>query len=210
MRSEAAVSERSPLLECGIASRPRPGEATSGDTAVVAGLDDGALVAAIDGLGHGSAAADAAASAADLLRRYAGEPLVSLIERCHSALRTTRGVAMSVARFAFVDATLTWAGVGNVGGIVVRRNSSRPASEALIAARGAVGVQQLPPLRTTRLDLERNSMLVFATDGVDPAFADSVPEAGDADAIANRILREHAKEADDALVVVARYHGSAG
>jgi serine phosphatase RsbU (regulator of sigma subunit) len=195
------------LLEYGVASRPRPGEAASGDDAVVAWLADGALVAAIDGLGHGSAAADAAASAADLLRRYAAEPLVPLIERCHSALRSTRGVAMSVAQFAFDDATLTWAGVGNVEGTLVRANSAQPASEPLIAVRGAVGVQQLPPLRTARLDLERDSMLVFATDGVDPAFADSVPETGDADEIANRILREHAKETDDALVVVARYRG---
>jgi hypothetical protein len=203
-----AVSERSSLLECSVASRPRPGEEASGDEAVVAWLPDGALVAAVDGLGHGSAAAEAAGSAADALRRYAAEPLAALIQRCHAALRTTRGVAMSVARFGFEDETLTWAGVGNVEGRLLRPNPGRAVTEALIAARGAVGVQQLPRLRTARLHLERGAMLLFATDGVDPAFADTVPAVGDADEIAKRILREHAKASDDALVVVARYRGS--
>ena len=207
MSSETAVSERSSLLEYGVASQPRAGETASGDEAVVAWLRDGALVAAVDGLGHGSAAADAAASAAELLRRYATEPLVSLIQHCHAGLRATRGVAMSVARFTFEDDTLIWAGVGNVEGRFVRPNLAHRVSEPLIAARGAVGVRLLPGLRTVSLDLERDAILVFATDGIDPAFADSVPLLGDVDEIANGILREHARATDDALVVVARYRG---
>jgi negative regulator of sigma-B (phosphoserine phosphatase) len=210
VNSEAAVDERSSVLELGVASRPRAGETASGDEAVVAWLGEGALVAAVDGLGHGSAAAHAAASAAELLRRYATEPLGSLIERCHAELRTTRGVAMSVARFAFYDDTLAWAGVGNVEGRLVRPNSGRPVSEQLITARGAVGVQVLPQVRTTSLEVERGAMLLLATDGIDPAFADSVPGRGDADEIADRILRDHGKAADDALVVVARYRGRPG
>ena len=40
-------------IEWGIATRCRRGEATSGDLAVIALLPEGALIAAIDGLGHG-------------------------------------------------------------------------------------------------------------------------------------------------------------
>ena len=207
MSSETAVSERSSLLEYGVASQPRAGETASGDEAVVAWLRDGALVAAVDGLGHGSAAADAAASAAELLRRYATEPLVSLIQHCHAGLRATRGVAMSVARFTFKDDTLIWAGVGNVEGRVVRPNLARRVSEPLIAARGALGVRLLPGLRTASLHLERGAMLVFATDGIDPAFADSLRTYGTAEEIAARILADHSKSTDDALVVAVRYLG---
>ena len=114
---------------------------------------------------------------------------------------------MSVARFTFEDDTLIWAGVGNVEGRVVRPNLAHRVSEPLIAARGALGVRLLPGLRTASLHLERGAMLVFATDGIDPAFADSVPLLGDVDEIANGILREHARATDDALVVVARYRG---
>ena len=47
-------------LERGIAERALPGEERSGDHAVFVTRSDGALVAAIDGLGHGGEAADAA------------------------------------------------------------------------------------------------------------------------------------------------------
>ena len=54
-------------LERGIAERALPGEARSGDHAVFVTRARGALVAAIDGLGHGEEAADAADIAADVL-----------------------------------------------------------------------------------------------------------------------------------------------
>ena len=54
-------------LEVGVAERALEGERRSGDRAVFAAYDGGALVAAIDGLGHGGGAADAADAAAKVL-----------------------------------------------------------------------------------------------------------------------------------------------
>lgn len=203
------MGDTSSPLEWGVASRARVGEAMSGDEAVLVWLPDGALVAAVDGLGHGSAAAGAAAAAVELVRQYAAEPLISLIRRCHAALRTTRGAAMSVAKFAFGDDTLTWIGVGNVEGRLVRPSDGALRSEPLISTRGAVGVQLVPQLHPTTVSIEQGAMLLFATDGIAPAFADSPPQLGNAEEIAQRILRDHARATDDALVVVARYRGKA-
>ena len=55
-------------LERGEAGEPLAGEERSGDLAVWAPYAGGALVAAIDGLGHGDAAADAAEVAGEQLR----------------------------------------------------------------------------------------------------------------------------------------------
>jgi phosphoserine phosphatase RsbX len=55
-------------VEWGVATRSRRGEATSGDLAVVALLPEGALIAAIDGLGHGGEAARAARRAGAVVR----------------------------------------------------------------------------------------------------------------------------------------------
>ena len=55
--SERAVREP---VEWSVAKMCRRGEATSGDLAVVNVLPGGALVAGVDGLGHGAAAARAA------------------------------------------------------------------------------------------------------------------------------------------------------
>jgi phosphoserine phosphatase RsbX len=201
------ASDRAGVLDWSVAAKPFPGETDSGDEAVVAFLPGGALVAAVDGLGHGTAAARAAARAVELLREHADAPLISLIKRCHEALRTTRGVAMSVARFCVRDDTMTWAGVGNVEGTLIRGRNSHLSTETLIVFGGAAGVH-LQRLRTATLRVQPGDALVFATDGVDPRFADSLRLDVDAEEMATNILQAHAKANDDALVIVARYLGA--
>ena len=55
------------VLERGVAGLAHEGERRSGDLAVFVPSARGGLVAVIDGLGHGSAAADAAEAAAEVL-----------------------------------------------------------------------------------------------------------------------------------------------
>ncbi len=87
----------SPLVDWAIATRIHPGEVVSGDLHVVAPFPGGVLVAVVDGLGHGPDAAEAARIAVAVLQDAAGQPATSLVERCHAALRRTRGVVLSVA-----------------------------------------------------------------------------------------------------------------
>ena len=53
----------SPLVEYGVANFALAGEGTSGDCHVLIARPEGLLVAAIDGIGHGEEAADAAKTA---------------------------------------------------------------------------------------------------------------------------------------------------
>jgi phosphoserine phosphatase RsbX len=195
------------FLEWSVAARPLAGETESGDDALVALLPDGALVAAVDGLGHGPAAARATARATEVLESHAHEPPVALVERCHDALKATRGVSLSVARFSVRDDTMTWVGVGNVEGRLVRRRNGQSSQEELIILGGAAGFR-VRPLRARTLELEPGDALVFATDGIDPSFADALDTPATAEEMAGDILRRHAKPTDDALVVVARYLGA--
>jgi serine/threonine protein phosphatase PrpC len=57
----------------------------------------------------------------------------------------------------------------------------------------------------TGTDVQEGDVMVLATDGIDSGFARSITPGGSAQAIADRILARHAKERDDALVVVVRY-----
>src|SRR5437879_2735785 len=146
MGAKANGQSRS-LIDWGVAARPMPGETRSGDLHVVAPFPRGVLVAVLDGLGHGDEAADAAASAAEVLIRHASEPLVPLMLRCHEALRATRGVAMSLASFV-VDAALSWIAVGNVQAALFKAGPSvGRAQESMLLRSGVVGYR-LPPLRT--------------------------------------------------------------
>jgi hypothetical protein len=183
-------------------------ERDSGDVHVVTGFPGGALVALVDGLGHGFEAAEAAQRAAAVLQAFAGEPVIALVERCHEALRKTRGAVMSVASFHGRDSSMTWVAVGNVEGVLVRaRKTERRQSLAL---RGGVVGYQLPALRASTLSVSRGDTLVLATDGIRSAFPADLTADGDPQAIADSILARYGRGTDDALVVVARYVGVTG
>jgi phosphoserine phosphatase RsbX len=192
-------------LEVGIAERPLPGEPRSGDRAVLVAFDGGALVAAIDGLGHGSEAADAAETAAAVMARHPDEEPVRLIEACHGALARSRGAVMTLAWFDLVEESLSWTGVGNVEGRLVHASAGPHAPTEGALTKGGVVGYNLPSIRVTATDLEHGDVMVLATDGIDSGFAQAITAPGSAQDIADRILARHGKSSDDALVVVVRY-----
>jgi hypothetical protein len=197
-----------PRFEWGVAARALPGQEVSGDRAVVRIDGDIALVAAIDGLGHGPHAAHAAEAAAQVLEGLADVEALEAAERCHEALRSTRGAAISLAVFADEPPTMTWLGIGNVEGRLIRARTRHSPGESLLL-RGGVAGHELPPLTPATLPVERGDLLLFATDGVRDRFADSLNVSGGCQPIAERLLSGHGRATDDALVVVVRYLGSA-
>lgn len=194
-------------LEIGWAGAALAGEAESGDAHVVAPFEGGALVAVLDGLGHGPEAAEASLEAVRVLSAHAGEPLVALVGRCHEALRRTRGAVLAAASF-LTAGSMEWVGVGNVEGLLLRRaGAPRRAREAL-ASRGGVVGYQLPPLRTATLPVAAGDTLVFATDGLRSAFVEALTPAASPRELADALLARYARGTDDALVLVARYVGA--
>jgi len=196
------------LLDWAMASAPLPGGEELGDVCLVRELPGAAVVAVVDGLGHGQEAARAARQALELLERYIAEPPASALRRCHEGLRSTRGVVASVARFDAGRGTLTWIGVGNVMAVLQRSDArGRAPQESLLLGRGVVG-RQLPPLRAAMLDVRPGDVLAMATDGIRPDFAPGVRASAEPpQRIADRILAEHQTGTDEALVAVVRYRG---
>ena len=196
------------LVEWGWAGAALEGESVSGDVHVVAPFPGGVLVAVIDGLGHGVEAADASRQAAAVLEGRAGDPVDSLVERCHQALRKTRGAVMSVASIDERTATLSWIAVGNVEALLLRgRRGVSPARESVTMRGGVVGYQ-LPALRTSSHRVSPGDTLVMATDGIRSGFVADVDARDAPQAIATAIFTRHARGSDDALVVAARYVGA--
>ncbi len=192
-------------IEWGVASRPIRGEVESGDTHVVALFEGGALVAAIDGLGHGPDAALAARRAADVLEQDPALPIRHLVERCHAALRSSRGVVMTVAVFDLRSEHLTWTAVGNVEAVLCKAAASA-ARETIVPRNGVVGYQ-LPALREVTLPIVAGDVLILATDGVSSRFVLEAPAEIPAQPYARHLLDTYGKDVDDALVLVVRYLG---
>lgn len=198
--------EGRPLVEWGSAGVALEKE-ESGDVYVVAPFPDGVLVAVIDGLGHGAEAATAAREAARLLEAHAGETVSDLIRRCHEGLRRTRGAVMSLASFDSRSSSVTWIGVGNVEGVLVRADRAAEPSRESLAARGGVVGYQLPPLREAGRAVSSGDALILATDGIRSEFTAGLSVQDSPQDMAESIVARYAKASDDALVLVARYLG---
>jgi negative regulator of sigma-B (phosphoserine phosphatase) len=192
-------------LEWSTAAATMPGETESGDRYWAGAVANGMMFAVIDGLGHGRAAAAASDIAIATLERHAGARLIDLLHRCHESLRGTRGVAMSLAVFNTEDAMLTWIGVGNVEGTLLRRDARLP-SDKLLLRSGVVGIH-LPTLRAGELAVQSGDILTMVTDGVTSERPLHVPMDGRIESMADGILAGACKGTDDALVLVARYRG---
>jgi len=191
------------VLDFGVAGAALEGEERSGDLAVFAPTSAGGLVCLIDGLGHGAAAADAAEAAAEVIRHHAEAAPQELLDRCHEALKETRGVVMTLAWFDVGTSELVWTGVGNVDARLWHPSEGGRHDVALVFG-GVVGYQ-VPRVRPSKLTLAPGDLLVMVTDGIDPGFAAALDGGGAAQTVAERIFSAHGKGTDDALVTVVRY-----
>ena len=194
-------------IELGVASLALNDQTESGDLHVARLHSDGILLAVIDGIGHGQSAAVAAKAAAAILERLPEEPLVSLAEHCHDELRTTRGVVISIASINFRRCVLTWLGIGNVQGVILRGPSGKALANDILMLRAGVVGAQLPILQTTTVPFCPGDTLIFATDGIRSDFLEDLSLHGSSQKCADTILSRHSKSNDDALVLVARTPG---
>jgi len=196
------------MVEYGVAKFVLPGQGESGDLHLVRCNHSGILVAAIDGLGHGEEAANVSKTAAALLKSSADEPIISLVERCHEKLRATRGIVLSLAYIEPEHGMMTWLGVGNVQGVLMRADAKKGnGQESLLLRAGVVG-SQLPSLQATVLPIVRGDTLFFATDGVRSDFSATLSARENPQRAADRILEKYRSGNDDALVVVVRLMGT--
>jgi negative regulator of sigma-B (phosphoserine phosphatase) len=197
-------------IEWAVAARPLPGQDASGDQAIAVAVGPGAAVfGVIDGLGHGPAAAVAARRAVAVVGEHRGESLEAMVTHCHRELASTRGAAMTLARIDFTTSTVRWVGVGNVAAnLVARAPSGLATSFSALLAGGIVGSESLRVHSSESVEMRPGHLLVMTSDGITDGHLDAVDFGAPAETIAERILREHCRVTDDALVLVARHRGT--
>jgi negative regulator of sigma-B (phosphoserine phosphatase) len=196
-----------PLLEYAVSSTPSTEENESGDLCLVTETERGVLVAVVDGAGHGAEAASAARLALETLRSHANEGVIALTLLCHERLKGTRGVVMSLASFDGIENTVTWLGIGNIEGILLRGGpSTDPRPETIFLRPGIVGYR-LPPLRAVVEPVSPGDLLILITDGICNNFARQFSSEDPPAQIAGYIATNFRRANADGLVLVARYLG---
>ena len=114
---------------------------------------------------------------------------------------------MSLASFRTDESSMTWLGVGNVGGVLLRADvGNRPSRITLVPNAGFIGAEQARP--TTRsVPLALGDTVILYSDGIKDGFAESLVLSNSPQEIADFVIARHVKGNDDALVLVARYVG---
>lgn len=199
-------------LEIGAICLPRTGETVSGDGWAFRpsrgpASPSGGLFLFCDGLGHGrgahqamSAALDAFASASD------GSRPAAILAALHDRLRPTRGAAAAVARVEPERRQLTFAGVGNISGMI--RGAS--GQQRTLSQNGVVG-HNLVNVKELSYAWEGELIAIFHSDGLSAKW-DLDAYAGLATrqpaTIAAVLYRDFKRVRDDNLVVVAKTTGT--
>ena len=206
VRSAAATaasdSSRDASVCVGAVSLCAPGEHVCGDAWAFA--LDGACAAVLvaDGLGHGPAAAEAAAQAVAVFSR---DPLAhprQLLERTHAGLRGTRGAAVCTVRAEPGAGTVRIAGAGNVVGRLVSGIEDR----TLLTQHGTAGVAIRTPEETT-VGWPAHALLVVCSDGIETRWKPELLRGvlgRDPTVAAALLMRDHCRGRDDATVAVLR------
>ena len=192
-------------IETAFATLPLPGQSESGDLCLIKRVGKATLLAVVDGLGHGQEAASAAHAAVGAIDKYCREPLIDLVRRSREALVGLRGVVLGVAYLDPQAATMSWLGVGNIGGILLRADlGNRPSRITMVPNAGFIGGEPAHPTARS-VPLALGDTIILCTDGIKDGFAESLMLSNSPQEIADLIITRHVKGNDDALVLVARY-----
>lgn len=186
----------------GVVCLPLGSERACGDAWLVHRMPGRTLVVLADGLGHGSDAARAADTAIRTARAHARHAPARIIEAAHDAMRSTRGAALAVAVIVPSEQRLTFAGVGNVAGVIV----SHDAAKSLASLNGTVG-HEMRAVREFVHPWTARDCLVMHTDGVRarwqlgtyPGLVVRHPAL-----IAGTLFRDFSRGSDDATVLAVR------
>ncbi len=190
-------------LDIGGASRAHPGMAHNGDGMLIKTWESHALVAVVDGLGHGQYAHRATKKALAYLETHYRLPLKALFQGVGRECIATRGCVMAIARFDWEAGAVRHASIGNVDTRVV----GTPEPLKLVGRRGVLGARAPTPAVNSGPWDPASSKMVMYSDGISSRWdwRDLADMSGDgAQATANAMLARLGKDQDDATVVVIK------
>jgi anti-sigma regulatory factor (Ser/Thr protein kinase) len=199
---ERPTSHSAARVLVGAVSVAMPGETVCGDSWSMAFNASGAMVLVADGLGHGLLAAEAAREAVRVFRKRPMDGPVAVLQTVHAALRSTRGCAGAVAHIDWERRVITYAGVGNIAGVVLS------ASERwnMASYTGTLG-HVVRTFTEFTYAWPADAIMVLNSDGLVTRWTlDPYPgiSAHDASLIAGVLYRDFNRGHDDATVVVIK------
>jgi anti-sigma regulatory factor (Ser/Thr protein kinase) len=187
---------------CGAVSVAKSGEDVCGDAWATDHNGATTTLFVADGLGHGPGAAEAAVEAVRLFRRFNGHQVPTLLDYVHGSMRSTRGAAISMARYEPNSEQVIFGGIGNVAGVLAFRNELR----RMVAMPGTAGYN-VRKIQSFQYPF-KGGLVVLCSDGISASWTlDRYPnlEAAHPTLIAAVLYRDFGRRRDDATVLVGKW-----
>ncbi len=196
------------LYEVGAVMVPKPSEIECGDGYAVVEKGYDLYLMAIDGLGHGPQAHEAAKQVAEAFRQAPGPDPAGALRNIHEAVRRTRGAVGFLTHIAD-SRRLSYCGVGNIAGKLfsTEGGSLGNSYKNIISYNGIIGHNIPNSLHNQQLEWSRNKLLVLHSDGLKSRWdLSKYPNLHrhHASTIAAVIYRDFSRHTDDALVLVCK------
>ena len=181
----------------------KAGQALSGDAWALIEKSGGILVMAADGLGHGQEANEAAVAAIAVFENSQGPSMVDVLKEIHQSIKKSRGIVGGLLKFDLQDSTLSFCGVGNIGGKII----SEGRIKNLLSYNGTIGHSMPNSLHIHNFELQSRDMILVHSDGLQSRWdLGKYPSIGahDPAIIAAILYRDYSRGNDDTLVVAAK------
>ena len=186
----------------GVVSVAMRGEPVCGDGWGTKPMADHSFFMVVDGLGHGTYAAEAAQEAVRVLADSEGNSAEAILRDCHDALKKTRGAAGAIASISQEKGTLVFSGIGNISSVVLDGESRR----GIASHNGTLG-HQIHKFQEFTVPWNSESVLIMHSDGLGsrwdlaqyPGLASKHPSI-----IAAVLYRDFERERDDVTVLAAK------
>lgn len=196
-------------LEIGAVMVAKTGETLCGDGWHLQLTDGKVLILAVDGLGHGPDANEAASQSIASFRNNAAYSPAETLRQIHSDIRRTRGAVGAVLHINKKSPEVQFCGIGNINGKVFSITTSKTitVTKNLISYNGILGHNIPNTVHNQLTAMNPGQLLVLHSDGVKSRwdlnkYVDL--HRHDASLIAALIYRDFNRGTDDTLVIVAK------
>lgn len=196
-------------IEIGSILVPKPKEVDCGDGFAVIKKEHAVFLLAMDGLGHGAYAHEAAQQAVETFCKQPESDPASALRAIHDNIKRTRG---AVGFAAFIDIrnnTISYCGIGNIAGKLFSPQlvSGNATYKNVISYNGILGHNVPGSFSNHSLEWGRNNLLIVHSDGLKSRW-----ELGKypnlhrhmATTIAAVLYMTHSRHTDDTLVLVCK------
>jgi anti-sigma regulatory factor (Ser/Thr protein kinase) len=187
------------VIQTSVYSRPKPGFKNNGDAYFIKRYEDSAMVAVVDGIGHGDKASEASKIAVKVIEDKFRDELDQMVLTIHRKLHGSRGCVIGIVRMN-KEGKIEYLGVGNIRTQIYTTERYK----RLVSFDGLLG-SNIRTLRTDRLALSTPCLIVLHSDGVSSFnFDDRRIVYRPVMEITKEAFEQHKKSSDDATLLIAR------